>query len=380
MPDGPITYTTFASSVIDDQVFFSGPVPVGILVSGTNMLAVEIHQADVTSSDISFDLKLAAEDASVQPQGTVVYLTSPAANALLISPTNIALEATAASTLTAFTNVQFFDGTTKLGDAAGPPFSFIWSNAPLGNHTLTARAQNTNGQTVVSAAMKISVVAPSTVPPAIALSLVQTGAFWKYLAVGSDAPAAWATPSFDDSGWPGGFAQFGYGEGDEATVISYGGNANNKWITSYYRHPFTINDPGAVTNLTLHLKRDDGAVFYLNGFEILRDNIPSGPVTWSTLATNAADDGQVFFDFALNPATLTPGTNLLAVEVHQTLATSSDISFDLGLDALASTNRPPGAYLASPVNGATIVPPDTVTIGAQVVVGDTLDVANVEFF
>jgi hypothetical protein len=203
---------------------------------------------------------------------------------------------------------------------------------------------------------------------------------WSYLAIASNAPASWTSLAFDDSPWPAGPAQLGYGEGDEATTIPFGSDGNNKWITSYYRHPFTINDPGAVTNLVLHLLRDDGAVVYLNGLEILRDNIPPGPVSWGTLATNATDDGKIFYEFLINPATLTPGTNLLAVEIHQTLASSSDVSFDLSLDALASTNRPPGVYLASPIDGATVVSPDGVSISAQVVAGGTLGVANVEFF
>src|SRR5206468_3384728 len=67
-------------------------------------------------------------------------------------------------------------------------------------------------------------------------------------------------------------------------------------------------------------------------------------------------------------------------EIHQTSVTSSDISFDLGLDALASTNRPRGVYLTSPADGATIPLPANVTIAAQVVAGGTLGVAKVEFF
>src|SRR5438874_923901 len=108
------------------------------------------------------------------------------------------------STLTSFTNVQFFDGATRLGESGGTPFAFAWDDAPIGNHSLTARAQNTNGQTIISAAVKISIVAPSTLPPPLALSLIEPGAFWKYLAIGSDAPAGWAAPGFDDSAWPGG--------------------------------------------------------------------------------------------------------------------------------------------------------------------------------
>src|SRR6476659_378179 len=57
MPPGDIVFTTFASSVVDgtgETTFFSGGVP-NLLVAGTNVLAVEIHQANGTSSDIGLD-------------------------------------------------------------------------------------------------------------------------------------------------------------------------------------------------------------------------------------------------------------------------------------------------------------------------------------
>jgi len=33
-------------------------VPASVLVAGTNVIAVEVHQDDATSSDVSFDLSL----------------------------------------------------------------------------------------------------------------------------------------------------------------------------------------------------------------------------------------------------------------------------------------------------------------------------------
>jgi hypothetical protein len=49
-----------------------------------------------------------------------------------------------------------------------------------------------------------------------------------------------ASPTFDDSTWSNGVAQFGYGNGDEKTVVSYGGNANNKYVTTYFRKQFVV--------------------------------------------------------------------------------------------------------------------------------------------
>ncbi|MEY2410793.1 MAG: hypothetical protein QOF48_3463 [Verrucomicrobiota bacterium] len=385
MPAGAASYSTFASGAIDDQVFFSGPVPNGVLVTGNNVLAVEIHQADLTTSDASFDLHLDAENTGGQAQGAVAYLTSPESRAIFTAPVNLSLDAVALVTSGSVTNVEFYDGATKLGIDLSSPFSLPWNNTPVGSHSLTIRAKSTTGMSATSGPVNFSVVLPSSAPPPVVLPLVSAGAMWRYLASASDAPSAWITPAFNDLAWPAGFAELGYGDGPdgrpETTTIPYGGNAANKWITSYYRRAFTVNDPTAVTNLLLHLKRDDGAVVYLNGAEVLRDNMPSGAISWSTLATNGApDDGAIFLDFPLNPSALVVGSNLVAVEIHQATIASSDISFDLALDATASTNRPRGVYLASPTDGSTVPSPSTVTIAAEVVAGGSLGVDKVEYF
>jgi hypothetical protein len=77
------------------------------------------------------------------------------------------------------------------------------------------------------------------------------------------------------------------------------------------------------------LKRDDGAIVYLNGTEIFRSNIAAGTVNYLTLAASASDDGNAWFSTNVQPALLVAGTNVLAVELHQSAANSSDISFDL---------------------------------------------------
>jgi hypothetical protein len=60
MPTGTIGYTTLASNAIEDTSYYSASFANSLLVAGTNVIAVEIHQADRTSSDISFDFELKA--------------------------------------------------------------------------------------------------------------------------------------------------------------------------------------------------------------------------------------------------------------------------------------------------------------------------------
>ncbi len=167
-------------------------------------------------------------------------------------------------------------------------------------------------------------------------SLITLESYWKYLDDGSNLASSWKDLSFDDAGWPEGQAELGYGDDDEHTVIDYGDDSDQKYITTYFRKSFTVADPNAIQNLDVRLKRDDGAVVYLNGNEIIRSNMPLGDITFETLASTAvsSDEEDALYEFTVSSGDLISGENLLAVEIHQISETSSDISFDLDLSGL----------------------------------------------
>jgi Lamin Tail Domain/CotH kinase protein/Fn3 associated len=165
--------------------------------------------------------------------------------------------------------------------------------------------------------------------------LVAAGSVWRYWDRDTALAGIWHATGFDDSTWPTGPAQLGYGDGDEASVISYGSDSANKHITYYFRHSFEAGDPAGIDQIVVYLMRDDGAVLYLNGTEVLRDNMPTGDVTAETTAESGVGgaDESDWLAFEMAPEQLIAGTNTLAVEVHQVSGTSSDLSFDLILEA-----------------------------------------------
>lgn len=177
--------------------------------------------------------------------------------------------------------------------------------------------------------------------------LVPANAVWRYLDNGSDQGTAWRMPSFNDSAWAAGQAELGYGDGDEATTVGYGPDATNKYITTYFRHAFSVADPSVYQSLTLNVRRDDGAVVYLNGTEVFRSNMPSGSITYTTLALVAVggSDETTYVVGTPSPSLLVAGTNVLAVEIHQANAASSDISFALELLASGAATVTRGPYL-----------------------------------
>jgi len=169
------------------------------------------------------------------------------------------------------------------------------------------------------------------------VTLIPASSGWFYLDDGSDPGDTWTAPDFDHSNWNYGLAELGYGDASagrpETTVISYGSDPDAKFITYFFRHAFRVDQPNDYDRLNVYLKRDDGAVVHLNGQPIFTSNITTAPVDVLTRADSAEDDGVDFHLTSVSASFLRPGANTLAVEIHQTSPTSSDVSFDLRLEA-----------------------------------------------
>lgn len=175
--------------------------------------------------------------------------------------------------------------------------------------------------------------------PVVSSSLVTNGSAWRYLDDGSDQGAAWRSNSFIMSAfWSNGPAQLGFGDNDEATRVRRTNTITLQPITTFYfRRAFTVADPGAFTSLAMTLLRDDGGVVYLNGSEVFRSpSLPPAPapILFNTFANQQGSaPGDNTVDTAtLSAALLQPGTNWVAVEVHQYDPPSSDVSFDFSLN------------------------------------------------
>ena len=100
----------------------------------------------------------------LDPNAPTVSLTAPTGGASFLSPALITLAATAAGNAGGITNVEFFAGTNRLAGDASAPYSFKWPNVPIGTYQLAARATDATGQSVTSAPVTITVVAPDSRP------------------------------------------------------------------------------------------------------------------------------------------------------------------------------------------------------------------------
>lgn len=174
--------------------------------------------------------------------------------------------------------------------------------------------------------------------------LVPAGAEWRFDDSGINRGTTWRAALFNDSTWKKGPAQLGYGDPEVVTELGFGPNSSAKYPTYYFRHEFFVDDPARFLGTTLGLIRDDGAIVYLNGKEVFRSNLPTGTVNHNTLASATVGDADeiTYFETELVPTDFAKGRNVLAVEVHQVALNSSDLRFNLRLDALLTPSSSVG--------------------------------------
>jgi hypothetical protein len=168
------------------------------------------------------------------------------------------------------------------------------------------------------------------------VSLVPLGAQWRYYDSGNLAGTSWRTTAFNDSAWNNGAAPLGYGDDNIVTTVKFGPSTTARYITTWFRHSFQVDDPTRFLSVTLGLIRDDGAAVYLNGTEVFRSNLPTGTLTAATRASASVGgtDETTLYEASVDPKWFRSGTNVLAVEVHQFAPDSSDVRFALQLSGL----------------------------------------------
>jgi len=415
LPAGTVGYGTLATGHEANQTYESFDLSSAraFLRNGSNYLAIEVHQASPSSSDLVFDASLDG-DAWVNPPppdygsihqgtawsfwdkgddlGTAWRETAFDASAWdfgsgplgygepnIVTPVSYGPDPSNKRITTYFrkqvivnhpdsvvgiSGYAFFDdgfviylNGQRIGSDAMPPGNITASTLALAHESgdlystydwsafrhLLVQGVNTFAVEVHQAAVDSSdlvfdlIVALKEAPPVHAPApTITRGNEWSYHDQGDDLGTAWRESAYDDAAWAVGIAPLGYGESYLRTVTSYGPNPNNKPLTTYFRQRFYVGVPPAgqaIGGVFGELMFDDGAAVYLNGHEIQRVELPIGALDANTRADDhEANNTYVPYDWSAARDLLVPGYNIMAVEVHQTAATSSDVVFDLSLD------------------------------------------------
>ncbi len=195
---------------------------------------------------------------------------------------------------------------------------------------------------IVGAELSLNRIVSST-----AVARSSTWSYWKGSAEPSAVLGDWTALGFDDASWSVGPAGFGYGDNDDATLLT---DMLNGYSTVYIRKRFTVVDRASVSGMTLGVDFDDGFIAYLNGVEVARAFAPgtAGQVQPRTaLATASREAGsEQTFDLASRLGQLLEGDNVLAVQgMNQTLA-SGDFSLHPRLTLLKAVAGNPAALAA----------------------------------
>ena len=193
---------------------------------------------------------------------------------------------------------------------------------------------------------------PANVTQNITLNLSKITDVWKYNQTDQFLNQSWIAPGFNDStaNWQSGPGVIYHEDATlpwtKSTELS---DATHPYTsarrTYYFRRTFTLADPASVTALRLNTLIDDGAVFYINGQEVKRVGMATGTVDYNTFANRNVPDAVVEGEFLLPTNVLVAGVNTIAVEVHQTGTSSSDITFGMTLDATENVTAQPTAPL-----------------------------------
>ena len=153
---------------------------------------------------------------------------------------------------------------------------------------------------------------------------------WRYIVPSFAVETGWNTNEFDVSNWDEGPGGFGYGDGDDGTII-------DPAISVYFRRNFSVSDLTKLSSAVLSADYDDGFVAYLNGHEIGRSFNLSEPGTFvpydetttydheASLYNGGLPESFILDSLELD-SFLTNGENVFAVQIHNVGINSSDMS------------------------------------------------------
>jgi hypothetical protein len=315
----------------------------------------------VAASALAFQGKAGAlteELKSAAASAPAVVITNPKDGSFFAAGVTATITATASANAgRTLSKVEFFAGPLKLGEATTDPYILIIRSIPAGRYSITAQATDNQGSSTTSAPINVLVGNPEET---LALFTFTDDLQWSYNREGKNLGTAWRDVNYDDSKWPTGAQPIGANPGDNSEIIpirtSIGANndAGEHITTLYVRGHF--NNPLSSTAsviLTLRNTIDDGAVFYLNGVEVSRFIIGASAIAYGTFATGSHEASTFGGPEVISAASLVPGDNVFAAEVHQFDATSSDIVFGAELIATLTATPPVPLKFSPPVLSGT---------------------------
>jgi len=309
-----------------------------------------------------------------------VSLTAPTNGQVFSAPANITLTASASDADGMVTKVQFFQGTTLIGEDTSAPFSFPWNNVAAGSYSLTAKAFDNAGATTTSAAVSIIV---NALPTVSITSPTHPTTFTAPANFTINASASDPDGSIVKVEFFAGVSLLG-----EDTTAPYSWPMNNVAQGVYSLTAKATDNRGGTTTSSL-------VSVVVNTLPSVSITSPAHPTTFVapasfTISATASDpDGSItkveFFAGValLGTDTTAPYTlpmNNLTHGVYSLTAKATDNNGGTRTSSLVSAvvTDPPTTSISGPVNNTTILAGSNIIISANA--SDDGSIAKVEFF
>jgi hypothetical protein len=317
----------------------------------------QILETEGYQSSGSSSVTISSCTASVAP---TVAFSAPANNATSCVGNTITITATPAISTGTISKVDFYDGTTLLGTASTSPYTYSWTSASAGTHTIgviaTSAAAVASSQTTETITVNALPAAPTVTTPvsfcqgATATTLTATGTAlkWYTAATGGTALTAAPTPSTTATGTTNYYVSQTVNtcEGTRATIAS------------------TVNAVPAAPTVTT-------PVNYTQGATATALTATGTALKWYTVAT-----GGTALTAAPTPSTTATGTT--NYYVSQTTNTCEGNRATLAVVIAAAGNIPPTVSITAPANNANLTT-GSITITATAADADGT-VSKVDFY
>ncbi|MDG1854047.1 MAG: lamin tail domain-containing protein [Verrucomicrobiales bacterium] len=391
MPDGNISYSDLASENIEvDELSSEISVDISGLIAGNNLISVEVHQSRIGNSDIVFGLDLAANiiDSPESTDGGIIFNEIPAYSeenfwVELVNPNSSEVNV---GGMVLSVNADTEKEYSFPDQIIGPGDFLVLDQEKIGfrpengeklflyspslesvldareqTGRLRGRAEQRNGswlypnkktpgqknifnlnESIVISEICYNPPALPAIPPIAPtyenIPLVPINGNWKMNRSETGLPNDWANTNHALGGeWETGSAPIGRETGTLPVPLTTAwsqADYSSRLTTYYFETNFLV--PATVfasaEEILLTHMIDDGAVFYLNGTEIGRFNMPEGPINSQTIASPTVSNAKLE-TLSISLGALRVGENRLSIETHQGSQSSSDIVFGASLEA-----------------------------------------------
>ncbi|GAL83341.1 hypothetical protein MYP_567 [Sporocytophaga myxococcoides] len=155
--DGTITKVEFYYTINNKDTILIGSSTVSPYKISWTPLSTGIYKLIAKATDNNGAISKAAITVTITNTLPTISIVTPTNNSSFPFATDVELKVNAVDADGNIVKVEYFNGTTKIGESTTTPFSFTWKNIPLGTYTITAKATDNIGGTTTSLPIQFSI-------------------------------------------------------------------------------------------------------------------------------------------------------------------------------------------------------------------------------